>query len=94
MTVDMFVEFLFDSDVHGNSIMTPNHWKGKNIHKICLIEMNIKWEQTQWWIFCLILTATIGVDSCGTIWIKDNINNISILNTADGRTGKIVTYLS
>ena len=93
MVVDVYVEWLFGSGVPGNLIMTLHLWKGKNISKGCGIEMNIKWEQVQWCNFCVILTATIGMDSCGEYCIPDVINKLRITNAADSRTG-IKYYLT
>ena len=48
--------------------------------------MNIDWEQLQWFSLCVILTATIGMDSGGDIFVLDVIKNLSIIDSADDRT--------
>ena len=87
MVVNVYIEFLFDSGVHSKLILNIHLWKGKNILKVCGIEINIEWEQVQWCSLCVILTTTIDVDSCGNVWILDVINKLRITNAADGRTG-------
>ena len=48
--------------------------------------MNIERGKTQWCSLSLILTTTVGVNSCGTILIPDVINNLMIKNAADSGT--------
>ena len=67
--------------------MTLYLWKGKDIWKICVIDINIKQEQMQWWILCVILTATVLAESCGTIDAQDVIKHLRIKNAVDGRKG-------
>ena len=86
MVVYVYVECWFESGVHGNLIMTLHLWKWKNICKGCGIEINIQWEQLQWRRLCVILTATVGVDSCGEVCILDFTNKLGIKNAADSRT--------
>ena len=86
MVVDVYVECWFGSGVHGNLIITAHLWKGKSICKGWGIEINIEWEQVQLWNLCVILSATIGMESCGDFCIPDVINKLSIKNAADGIT--------
>ena len=83
MIVGVYNECWFDSSVHGNSIMTHNLWKRKDIFKRCGIEMNIKWKQTKWCSLCVISTATVGVDSCSNIYIPNVLNKRSVINATD-----------
>ena len=48
--------------------------------------MNIDRYQVKLCSLCVILNATAVVESFGTIVVPDDINNISITNSADGRT--------
>ena len=87
MVVDVYVEFWFDSGLHGNLIMNIHLWKVQNICKGCGIEINIEWEQVQCWSLCVILTDTVDVDSYGGVCIPDVINKLTITNAANGRPG-------
>ena len=87
MIVYVCIEYWFDSGFHDNLIITINLWKGKDIGKICETEMNIDWEKMKCCCLCVMLTATFGVESCGTICIPDITNKIRIENFADGTTG-------
>ena len=58
--------------------MTLNLWKGKDIFNRRRIEMNIEQQQIKLCSLCVILTSTIGAESCGKILIQDVINNIGI----------------
>ena len=49
--------------------------------------MNIEREETQLFRLCVILTATVGVDICGTIGVPDIINKPSVTNASDGKIG-------
>ena len=87
MIVDVYIEPWSDSVVHSNLKMTLHLWKGKNICKGRGIEMKIEWKQVKWCSFCVILTATVSVESCGEVFIPDVINKLRIKNTYDIRTG-------
>ena len=49
--------------------------------------MGIKREKTKWCSLYVILTETVGVDSCGTICITDIINKLIVKNPDEGTTG-------
>ena len=62
--------------------------KGKEYLQVIWDWNNIQWEQVQWCSLCVILTSTVGVDSCVNVCNPDAINKLIITNATDGITGK------